>query len=72
MDDNVLLNNIRPHAFETLRLSYPDYVRAEDQALDHQRFEVIPAAVRLRGRDAHITKNELLTLVDWYMYVKSI
>lgn len=41
----------------------------EGEHLDTMRYNTIPGAVQARGQDAHLDKDELVTLVTWKLYV---
>jgi hypothetical protein len=58
------ITSITLPTFNTVLARYPTAVPDKLRALDTQRYVAIPAAVAARA-DAHLTKEEVVTLVEW-------
>ena len=54
--------------FNGLLVKYKDVVPDKLEELEKQRLEIIPKALAERT-DAHLTKTEVQTLLDWKLYV---
>ncbi|KAF2480113.1 hypothetical protein BDY17DRAFT_312998 [Neohortaea acidophila] len=59
------LDAIDPEAFNSLLEQYPNIVPDKLHALDEQRYDTIPQAIRDRDGPSCLTKEELVTLVEW-------
>lgn len=66
------LDAIDPEAFNSLLEQYPNIVPDKLHALDEQRYDTIPQAIRDRDGPSCLTKEELVTLVEWKLYAFSL
>lgn len=71
MDTQYAFKTIQLETFRDLLEEYDDLVSEGLRDLDEQRLERIPEAVIQRGKRAHITKEELVTLMRYYLSVKN-
>jgi hypothetical protein len=62
------ITSITLPAFNAVLARYPAAVPDSLRALDTQRYVTIPAAVAARV-DAHLSKEEVIKLVEWKLYV---
>ena len=65
------IKTINGEEFNSILRSYPDIVPPKLGKLEQERLETIPKAVAERNGNAHLTKSEVQTLVDWKLYVYS-
>lgn len=69
LNDGERFEQIDPTRFDALLQEYHNVVPQKLNELDEQRYNVIPAAVKKRGGDAMLTKEEVVTLAKWKLYV---
>lgn len=67
------IEKITLSSFNTLLSRYSSTVPDKLTALDTQRYETIPAALKHRkdeggGKDVHLQKEEVEQLVEWKLY----
>lgn len=65
------IKTINGEEFNSILRSYPDIVPPKLGKLEQERLETIPKVVAERNGNAHLTKSEVQTLVDWKLYVYS-
>ena len=69
MRDCNAFDHIDVTTIDSILKEYPNVIPAKLNQLDDQRYSVIPAAVKNRTEDASLSKGEVVTLVDWKLYV---
>jgi len=70
MHPQYAIHTIEPPTFWRLLRQYPDVLEKYLADLDKQRLTAIPQTVKQRGsgyNSPFVTKDELLTLVDWQL-----
>lgn len=67
MGSRLTFDRISQDDFDDILSRYPETVPSKLAELEHQRLSVIPARLserKTKGK-AHLTKDEVATLVDW-------
>jgi len=59
------INSITKQTFEEVLSRYPSAAPEKLHDLDAQRYEAIPEAIAKPGGREHLTKDEVVTLVEW-------
>lgn len=68
MSGDTTFEQIGEGAFYSLLQQYQDVVPKKLNALDEQRYSIIPEALNARTGDPHLLKDEVVTLVKWKLY----
>jgi hypothetical protein len=64
------IKTISKHTFDAVLSLYSSTAPEKLRDLDAQRYDAIPAAVAKREDEKYLSKEEVLGLVEWKLYVR--